>query len=91
VLINLQHDAVEKHITILNLLKKFFSNIKYMNNNNNESEKFDIDKYLELIYQLKKKTLNLYQDIIAKYPDEKSIYQLYTLFMSEIIVSILYF
>jgi len=91
VLINLQHDAVEKHITILNLLKKFFSNIKYMNNNNNESEKFDIDKYLELIYQLKKKTLNLYQDIIAKYPDEKSTYQLYTLFMSEIIVSILYF
>lgn len=90
-LINLQHDAVEKHITILNLLKKFFSNIKYMNNNNNESEKFDIDKYLELIYQLKKKTLNLYQDIIAKYPDEKSTYQLYTLFMSEIIVSILYF
>lgn len=62
-----------------------------MNNNNNESEKFDIDKYLELIYQLKKKTLNLYQDIIAKYPDEKSTYQLYTLFMSEIIVSILYF
>jgi len=84
-LMNMQRDAVEKHITILNLLKKFFTNIKFTNSVNNSNNKFDIDKYLELIYNLKEKTLNLYQEIIAKYPEDKSTYQLYTLYMTEII------
>lgn len=73
-LVNLQHDAVEKHITILSLLKKFFTNIKHMNSNNNDNKNFDIDMYLSESYHLKKETLNLYQEIIAKYPDEKVYY-----------------
>ncbi|ORX50292.1 hypothetical protein BCR36DRAFT_57982 [Piromyces finnis] len=84
-LVNLQRNAVEEHVTILNLLKKFFTNIKYLNSNRSNNENFDIDQYLELIYNLKKKTLKLYQNLISKYPDEKSTYQLYTLFMTEII------
>eukprot|EP00833_Pecoramyces_ruminatium_P005953 jgi/Orpsp1_1/1179985/evm.model.c7180000071685.1 len=68
----MQHEAVEKHITILDLLKKFFTNIKYINSSNNSSENFDMDKYLEASYELKNYTLNLYQDIITKYPDEKN-------------------
>jgi len=84
ILEHMQHDAVEKHITILDLLKKFFTNIKFANKHNSKSENFDMDKYLEAIFELKKNTLSLYHDIITKYPDEKSTYQLYTLFMTEV-------
>ncbi|ORX80699.1 hypothetical protein BCR32DRAFT_19087, partial [Anaeromyces robustus] len=84
-LVRLQHEAVEKHITILNILKKFFSIIKSINSSNNRTESFNMDMFLEGFYHLKKETLKLYQEIISKYPDEKSTYQLYTLFMTDIV------
>ncbi|ORX63808.1 hypothetical protein BCR32DRAFT_251421 [Anaeromyces robustus] len=85
ILARLQHEAVEKHITILNILKKFFSNVKSINSNDNKAEAFNMDMFLEAFYYLKKQTLSLYQEIISKYPEEKSTYQLYTLFMTEVV------
>jgi len=82
-LIRLQHNAVEKHITLLNVLKKFFNNIKYISDHN-KTESFNMERFLEVSYHLKNETLGYYHEIIEKYPDEKSTYQLYTLFMSDV-------
>jgi len=81
----LQHIAVEKHITLLNIYKQFFHNVKYLSRKRGSSrDNFDIDKFLNTSYTMKKETLSLYQKIISDYPEEKSTYQLYTLFMTEI-------
>ncbi|ORX48390.1 hypothetical protein BCR36DRAFT_405014 [Piromyces finnis] len=82
----LQHEAIEKHITLLNLMKGFFNNIIFLNSNRGvgNNDTFDIDKFLILSCNLKDETSKLYQKIIAQFPDEKSSYQLYTLFMTEV-------
>jgi len=74
-MVKLQHEAVEKHITILNLLKIFFNYLKYVNNsksnNNHNDDTFDMDKFLLKTHSLKKETLSIYQNLISEYPDEK--------------------
>ncbi|ORX43645.1 hypothetical protein BCR36DRAFT_373794 [Piromyces finnis] len=82
-MMNLQHNAIEKHITILNLLKKFFNHIKHSNSNNLYTS-FNVDKFLEISYNLKNYTSNTYKNLIENYPDEKSTYQLYSLFMKDV-------
>ncbi len=71
-MVQLQHSAVEKHITLLNLLKQFFNNVKLINKNSrNRNENFDMEKFLQSSYSLKNETLKLYQEAITQYPDEK--------------------
>jgi len=68
----LQHNAIEKHITILNLLKDFFNHVKqYSSSNVRISNNFDMDSFLEISWNLKKETLKLYNKIIERYPEEK--------------------
>jgi len=86
IITNLQHDAIEYHIAVLNLLKKFFTYVKHINDKNAEAD-FNVDGLLELLHKLKNKALKLYQKIIDKYPDEKSTYQLYSLFMKDVMNS----
>jgi len=69
----LQHKAVDKHLNILNLYKKFFTSIKQLNKPNRNDLNIDLDNFLDLSANLKKETLNLYQQIIDEYPDEKVI------------------
>ncbi|OUM56570.1 hypothetical protein PIROE2DRAFT_18767 [Piromyces sp. E2] len=72
-LMKLQHEAVENHITILNLLKKFFNVLKNMNrDHHHDHENFNMNKFLLSSYLLKNETSNLYQQIISLYPDEKN-------------------
>eukprot|EP00833_Pecoramyces_ruminatium_P014217 jgi/Orpsp1_1/1188249/evm.model.d7180000063434.1 len=69
-LTKLQHEAIENHVAILNLLKKFFTHLKHGNNNSTETN-FNTDLFLEMVLVLKNKTQKMYQNIIEKYPDEK--------------------
>jgi len=72
ILEKLQHNAIEKHITILNLLKDFFNHVKqYSSSNVRISNNFDMDSFLEISWNLKKETLKLYNKIIERYPEEK--------------------
>jgi len=47
--------------------------VKYLSRKNRSIRKsnFDMDKFLETSYHLKKETLSLYQKIISDYPEEK--------------------
>ncbi|ORX77653.1 hypothetical protein BCR32DRAFT_270507 [Anaeromyces robustus] len=83
ILMKLQREAIENHIAILNLLKKFFHYIKSRNKGDHEKF-FNMNRFLELFFDLKKETLKLYNEIFEKYPDEKSTYQVYSLFMKDV-------
>jgi len=87
----LQHIAVEKHITLLNIFKQFFNNVKYLSKKKgNSRDNFDMDKFLNTSHTMKKETLSLYQKIISDYPDEK-VYTIYNSYYKFLIKPIIWY
>ncbi|ORX87598.1 hypothetical protein BCR32DRAFT_147198 [Anaeromyces robustus] len=80
---NLQYKALECHLSTLNLLKKYFNIIN--SPKEERTSRFNQEKFYETIYTYIQETNKLYQDTINKYPNEKSTYELYNLFLNEIV------
>ncbi|KAL6597659.1 hypothetical protein U3516DRAFT_564399, partial [Neocallimastix sp. 'constans'] len=72
---------------IFNLREKQHENIDYYESS--DSKNFNFDKLFKNLSYLKHETFNIYQEIIEKYPDEKGAYQLYGLFLKDVIESYL--
>ena len=70
-MVYLQNKAVENHVIILNLYKKFYNYIIFIQKNSSDSKNFNFDKLFKNLSYLKHETFNIYQEIIEKYPDEK--------------------
>ncbi|KAL6597661.1 hypothetical protein U3516DRAFT_847380, partial [Neocallimastix sp. 'constans'] len=83
-LIHLQNKAIENHHIILDLFKMFYNYIILSQKNSSDLKYFNIDKLFESLSYLKHEAIHTYQEIIEKYPNDKVSYQLYSLFLKDV-------
>jgi len=71
-LMKLQIRAIDNHLNLLNLYKKYF-NFLILNQYNNQTRntEFNLDKFFEGVFNLKIETSKIYNEILEKYPNEK--------------------
>jgi len=69
----LQFKAVDNHLNLLNLYKKYFNYLVLSHNRLIQDKNFNLDKFFEGVFNLKIETSNTYKEILEKYPNEKVI------------------